>query len=152
MKEFFKTCEDIGLKPDKIKRFVSTRFRTYRMCLEPLLHNWEGLVKFYKELKKPTDRQLRLRTFYVEEEQMSLLKVKFLLAGTRELVLAIDFFEQRTELLHKCRAKMEEVLKKQILKFHDESAVKVADAELNYMSKKTGPQLLRIDLDNPKFL
>ena len=43
---------------------------------------------------------------------------------------------------------MEEVLKKQILKFHDESAVKVADVELNYVSKKTGQQLLEINLDN----
>ena len=118
----------------------------------PVLNNWEGVVKFYKEVKKSTDRQLRLRIFFVEQEEMSLLKVKFLLAATRELVLAIDFFEQRTELLHKSRAKMEEVLQKQILKFHDESAVKVADKELNYVSKKTGPQLLEIDLDNKKTL
>ena len=152
MKEFFMTCKEIGLKPDKILRFVSTRFRTYRMCLEPVVTNWEGLVKFYKEVKKPTDRQLRLKTFFVEQEEMSLLKAKFLLAATRELVLAIDFFEQRTELLHKSRAKMEEVLRTQILKFHDESAVKVADAEFNYVSKKTGNQLLEIDLENKETL
>ena len=75
-----------------------------------MIFNWEGLVKNYKEVKKLTDRQLMLRTFFVEQEQMSLLKVNFLLAATWDLVQAIDFFEQRRELLHKSRAKMEEVL------------------------------------------
>ena len=82
---------------------------------------------------------------------MSLLKVLFLLAATRDLVQAIDFFEQRTELLHKSRAKMEEVLRTQILKFHDDSAVKVADEEGNAL-KKTGVQLLEIDIENKEII
>ena len=154
MKEFIQTCKAIGLHPRKIKKFINTRYRIYRSCLEPVIYNWEGLVKYYKEVKKPTDRQVRLQTFFVEQEQMSLLKVLFLLAATRELVLAIDFFEQRTELMHKSRAKMEEVLRTQILKFHDESAVKVTDEESNSdnVLKKTGVQLLEIDLENKETL
>lgn len=117
-----------------------------------MIFNWEGLVKNYKEVKKLTDRQLRLRTFFVEQEQMSLLKVNFLLAATWDLVQAIDFFEQRRELLHKSRAKMEEILRTQILKFHDETVVRVADEECNNASKKTGEQLLKIDLENPSII
>ena len=151
MKEFIQTCKAIGLDPRKIKRFLNTRYRAFKLCLEPVLHNWQGLVKYYKEVKKPTDRQKRLQIFFVEQEQMSLLKVLFLLAATRDLVQAIDFFEQRTELLHKSRAKMEEVLRTQILKFHDDSAVKVADEEGNAL-KKTGVQLLEIDIENKETL
>ena len=83
---------------------------------------------------------------------MSLLKVNFLLAATWDLVQAIDFFEQRRELLHKSRAKMEEILRTQILKFHDETVVRVADEECNNASKKTGEQLLEIDLENPSII
>ena len=45
---------------------------------------------------------------------------------------------------------MEEVLITQILKFHDESVVKVADEEFNsnLASKKTGVQLLEIYLES----
>ena len=154
MKEFLKTCKAIGLQPKKIKRFVPTRFRAYRLCLDPVIFNWEGLVKYYKEVKKPTDRQVRLRSFFVDQEPMSLLKVTFLLAATRDLMQAIDFFEKRTELLHKSRAKMEEVLRTQILKFHDESAGKVTDREGNsdIVLKKTGVQLLEVDLENEQTL
>jgi hypothetical protein len=103
MKEFKKKCHEIGMKPNKIKKYCSTRFRTYRLCLEPVVANWEGLVKYYSEIRKPTERQQRCKEFFVTQETMSSLKVKFLLATTKDLVIGIDFFEKRTELLHKAR-------------------------------------------------
>ena len=152
MKEFQKVCEEIGLKPKKIKKYCSTRFRTYRLCLEPVEHNWEGLVAYYSKVKKATDRQKRLQQFFVEKEVMSLLQLKFLLSATQELIAGIDFFEKRTELLHSARSKMEDLLRRQILKFHDDPAVKNLDEEENTASKKSGPELLKVDLDDKETL
>lgn len=60
---FEKKCADIGISPMSIKKFCSTRFRGVRTCLKPVLHNWIGIVKYYKQLKKPTPRQVLLRDF-----------------------------------------------------------------------------------------
>ena len=152
MKEFKKVCEDIGLTPKPIKKYCSTRFRTYRLCMEPVEHNWEGLVAYYSKVKKANDRQERLKQFFVEREVMSRLKLKFLLSATKELIDGIDFFEKRTELLHSSRNKMEDILRRQILKFHEDPAVKNLDEEENTSSKKSGPELLKVDLENSETL
>lgn len=60
-KEFEAVGRSIGIDVKPIKRFVSTRFRTLRTCIEPVLDNYLALVTFYKGLKKPTARQQRLQ-------------------------------------------------------------------------------------------
>ena len=119
-KEFEKNCEEIGLSPLPFKKFCSTRFRTLQQCMKPVLINWKGIVKYYRQVKKPTDRQVLLKAFFVAREEMSLLKLKFLNATLKDLVDAIDFFERRTELLRVSRNKLEDLLRAQILKFHDD--------------------------------
>ena len=88
--------------------------------MKPVLINWKGIVKYYRQVKKPTDRQVLLKAFFVAREEMSLLKLKFLNATLKDLVDAIDFFERRTELLRVSRNKLEDLLRAQILKFHDD--------------------------------
>jgi hypothetical protein len=60
-----KECKDvaknIGCEFQPIKRFVSTRFRTLRNCIMPVLKNFPALVTYYKSLKKPSARQKRLQ-------------------------------------------------------------------------------------------
>ena len=41
------------------------RFRTVRICLLPVLHNYTVLVKYYKFLKKPSPRQKCLQVFVI---------------------------------------------------------------------------------------
>lgn len=60
-KECLKVAEEMGHNFSPIKRFVSTRFRTLRYCIEPVLHNFSVLVRYYRGLKKPSPRQMRLQ-------------------------------------------------------------------------------------------
>lgn len=60
-KECKAVAKALGIKFKPIKRFVSTRFRSLRTCIEPVLHNYLALVAYYKGLKKPTPRQKRLQ-------------------------------------------------------------------------------------------
>ena len=56
-KDFEAACKLIGLVPDAYKKFCQTRFRGIRNCLLPVVCNWEGMIKYYSSLKKPTERQ-----------------------------------------------------------------------------------------------
>ena len=66
--------------------------------------------------------------------------MKFVIASARELIEGIDFFEKRAPLLHNAREKMETILRSQILKLHDETAVKeVDDIQEETIRKKVVP-------------
>ena len=139
-KAFETVCGNIGLKPRPLKKFCTTRFRSIRDCIIPVLENWYGIVKYYSQVKKPTDRQKLLKAYFVDREWMSLLKMKFVIASARELIEGIDFFEKRAPLLHNAREKMETILRSQILKLHDETAVKeVDDIQEETIRKKVVP-------------
>ena len=69
------------------------------------------------------------------------------MAGTRQLNEAINYFEQREELLHENRKKMDDLLCSHHLNFLDETAVKKLDEEGN-VTKKVGVELLDIDLED----
>jgi hypothetical protein len=92
--------------------------------------------------------QVKLKRFYVEQEQMSLLKLEFVMAATFHLNESVNYFEQRESIVHESRRKMEEVMRSQLLKFHGDAAVKSVDEEGN-VSKKSGEDLLKVDLDDP---
>ena len=152
-KAFETVCGNIGLKPRPLKKFCTTRFRSIRDCIIPVLENWYGIVKYYSQVKKPTDRQKLLKAYFVDREWMSLLKMKFVIASARELIEGIDFFEKRAPLLHNAREKMETILRSQILKLHDETAVKeVDDIQEETIRKKSGPRLLEVDVDDKRTL
>ena len=52
-----------------------------------------------------------------------LLKLNFIMAATKDLVDAIDYFETRENKIHLMRTKMESVLRTQLLKFLMKSVV-----------------------------
>ena len=115
--------------------------------LETVLHNWHGIIKYYSQLKKPTNRQVLLRDYFVSREMLSYLNMNFIYSATREIDEAIDHFEKRQTLIFDAREKMEKILRSSILKFHKEGAVKELDDENNAV-KKTGAQLLQFDVDS----
>ena len=95
-KAFEIVCQEKGIIPIPFKQFCSTRFRSVRECLKPVLFNWEALVQYYAKLKSSTDRQKLLKIYFVDREFSSLLELRFINASIRELMEAIDFFEMRS--------------------------------------------------------
>ena len=112
-KEFEAVCNSIGLVPEPIKRFVSTRFRNLRYSIKPVLHNYLGIVKYYKSVKKPTPRQKRLIAYFVDRCDLTRIRLKFIFAATEDLSRAIDFFQQKQAHVHSASDKMESILSTQ---------------------------------------
>ena len=152
-KEFEAVCQSIGLKPVPFKRFVSTRFRIIRLCLQPVLESWEGIQRYYNSLKKSTERQNLLKAYLVDREWMAFLKIKFVYGGIRELIEGIDYFEKRDSVAHEIRSKMESLLRSQILKFHNETAVnEVENDMISICKKKIVAELLPVNVDDKETL
>ena len=147
-KDFEKICKSIGLKPSAFKQYGSTRFRSIRQCLIPIIGNWDGIIKYYSTLKKLTERQERLKAYFVEREYSSLMNLHFIVAAIRDLIEGIDYYEMDKVLLHESRRKMEELLRNQVTKFHCETAVKMLHDDGENTVLKPGPMLLEIDLAN----
>ena len=140
-----KIAKEKGRKLKALHQFGSTRFRSYRICIEPILFNWETIVDYYSSLDKPTPRQTKLKEFFVIREFDSLLKLEFIMAATKDLNEAINYFEGRDNKIHLARSKMEEVLRGQLLKFMKPSLVNNID-EMRNIRRKSGPELLEIDV------
>ena len=150
--EYEKIAKEKGRSLKALHKFGSTRFRSYRICIDPILNNWETIVDYYSKVVKPTPRQVKLQKFFVKREYDSKLKLEFIMAATRDLNEAINYFEERTNKIHKARDKMEEVLRCQLLKFLKTRVVNKLD-ELDNVMKKSGPELLKIDVnDDSKYL
>ena len=69
------------------------------------------------------------------------------MASTGELNEAIDYFEQQECHVHEIRAKLEDILRSQLSKFHDKQTIKTIDEEEN-VSKTKGAKLLDVDIKN----
>ena len=37
-----------------LQKFGITRFRSYRICIKPILYNWDTIVDYYTSVKNPT--------------------------------------------------------------------------------------------------
>ena len=84
---------------------------------------------------------------------MTFLKMKCVYGGIRELVAGIDYFEKRDSLAHEIRSKMESLLRSQILKFHNETAViEVENDMMISIRKKTDAELLAVNVDDKETL
>ena len=84
-KEFMRTCKDVcGFEPCPILEFIETRWTSLGTCIEPILYNWIGLVKYYGSLKSPTPRQKNLVKFYSDRCDITRIKLKFVLATVSE--------------------------------------------------------------------
>ena len=151
-KEFEAVCKSIGLEPEPIKRFVSTRFRTLRYCIKPVLHNYLGIVKYYKSVRKPTPRQKRLISYFVDRLDLTRIRLKFIFSATRDLNDAIDFFEEKSAHIHNTSDKLEQILCTQYRKVLDESELSILNDDTDELVKKPKKELVNIDLDKAKKL
>ena len=147
--EFEKKARDKGRKLKAFHTYGSTRFKGYPICIEPILFNWDSLVEYYSQVTHPTDRQLRLIKVFVDAELDTLMKLEFVMASTRDIMEAIEYFEQRDNKIHLARKKMESVLRNQLLKFIKRSEIQNVDEEGN-VTDKTGNDLLIIDVNDEK--
>ena len=150
-KEFEATAKSMGLEPKPIKRFVETRFRTLLICITPILDNYLAIVKYYKTLKKPTERQCRLRAFFVDREDKSRLELKFLLGATEDLTAAIDFFEQQQAHVHNTRVKLEEILVRQLGKIVDDKYLNNLTIS-DELVRKPIKEIVDLDMDEVEVL
>ena len=150
-KEFEILCNSIGHIALPFKKFVNVRFRTIRGCHEPILGNYEAMVKYYSSIKKPKGRQEHLKSFFVDRQDMSKLKLYFVYAASEDLTAAIDFFEQRKVNVHNCSEKLEKILLAQMRKVIDESELMTLDREEKVI-RKSREELINLDVDNSKLL
>ena len=150
-KDYEKMARQNGWKLTALKKFGSTRFRSYHICIQPILYNWNSLIDYYASLNKPTSRQTKLKSFFVDQEFYSLLRLEFVMAATKDFNDAINYFEGRTNKIHTIREKMEEVLRNQLLKFIHPREVNDVDEDENTV-KKCGKALLSIDVYEEKNL
>ena len=125
-REFERVCEEVvGRKPGVIRRFVETRWRSIRHCAGDALRDLDGIYSYLKSVKKPTKRQADLKKYFVEQREMTKLKLLFVVAATREFDEAIDFFEKGEEHAHEVHEKMEDILTSQLLKVMKEREVRI---------------------------
>ena len=68
------------------------------------------MIQYYKQVKKPTERQSKLKAFFVDREIMVKLKLNFIWSASKDLIEGLDFFEKREEEIHRIHEKMEEIL------------------------------------------
>ena len=123
MKEFKSLCKERGHIPKPFKKFISTRFRSLRTCIGPVLDNYDEIVNYYRNVKKtiktPGPRRDRLIAFFVDREEMSQLKLNFINAATLDFTEKIDFFESRSANIHNTVDTLENLLFDQLSKFVD---------------------------------
>ena len=150
-KHFERLAKAKGRKVVALKKFGATRFRSYRISSSPVIRNWSCLVDYYTSVDKPTDRQVKLKIFFVDQEIYSLLRLEFIMAATVQMNDAINFFEGRTNKIHIVREKMEHVLRSQLLQFMKKESVYDYDEEENIV-KKRGEELINIDVHDDNML
>ena len=88
----------------------------------------------------------------MDRQDLTRIKLKFIYAATEELCVAIDFFEQEKVQVHNAREKMEKVLYRQLQKTVKEELINNLDKESNDISRKTGRELLNVDVDENAYL
>ena len=147
-KEFHRiSVEECGKLPVPVAKFVSTRFRSIRHCVYSCLKNFQAIYSFYSQLKKPTPRQKNLQKYFVEQSQMTKLKLLFVQFASKDINEAIDFFEEAENHAHEIHSRMEFLLTRQMKKFLKDSSVQRVDKEGN-MEPFSGIELLEVDTED----
>ena len=141
--------EEVGLKPLKIRKFVPTRWRSIRHCAQDALKQEDAIFAYLKQVKKPTERQKKLQRYFVEQREMTQLKLRFVVSATREFDGAIDYFEANGEHAHEVHGKLHQILSSQLMKVMKEEEVKRVDEEENLILKNP-LDLLSTDLEDSK--
>ena len=83
MHEFERIAKEVvGKTPGKIRKFVETRWRSIRHCAADALKEEDVIYYYLKNVKKPTERQKKLQKYFVEQKEMTRLKLRFVVAAT----------------------------------------------------------------------
>ena len=143
-RQFKDSCKMIGFDPKPFKRFVDTRFRTIRNCIEPILFNYNAIIHYYSNVKKPSSRQKLLIEFFVDRRDMSALKLKFVYSATKDLTLAVDYFESRDINVNDAGDKVESILVNQMRTILEDKVFNNLDGE--EVTKKSRKELVSIDV------
>ena len=53
-----KVPESMVMTAFPFKKLCTTRLRSYRIALKPVLSNWHAIISYYKQAKKRTERQI----------------------------------------------------------------------------------------------
>ena len=141
--------EKVGLKPLKIRKFVPTRWRSIRHCAQDALKQEDAIFEYLSQVKKPTERQKKLQKYFVEQREMTQLKLRFVVSATREFDEAIDYFEANGEHAHEVYSKLHQILSSQLLKVLKDEEVKHLDEEENLVLRDP-VTLLKTDLEERK--
>ena len=129
-----------------LRKYGSTRFRSYRICTDPVLFNWESIFEYYSTVQKPTERQKQLMKFFVDREFLSKMKLEFLMAATKDINDSINYFEESSTKIHLAYEKMEGILRGQMLKYLKPTVVHDVDGCGGKVVKKSGEDLLAVDV------
>ena len=62
-RDYEKLAGEKGRKLKALRKFGGTRFRSFRICIDPILFNWDALVDYYASLEKPTPQQVSLKVY-----------------------------------------------------------------------------------------
>ena len=156
MHEFQESCLARGHNPKPFKKFINVRFRSIRTAIEPVIYNFDELVHFFKVMKKnkkkPTDRDCRLIAYFVDREDLTRLKLKFVFAATASMTEKIDIFEKNQANIHNAANIIENIYVDQLHCIIDDSELSVIDSENDELRKKSRSELLTIDVNAAKVL
>ena len=148
MREFERVSREVvGKQPKKIRKFVPTRWRSIRHCAQDALEMEEVIFTYLKEVKKPTKRQRNLQKYFVEQKEMTRLKLRFVVAATRGFDEAIDYYEEKEEHVHEAHERMQQILVTQLKKVIKEDEIRTVDEEGN-VTTNDPTTLLKIDLED----
>lgn len=139
-------CKDAGFIPKAFKRFVETRFCIMRDCIEPVLHNIAHIRTFLSKLKKPSDREKKLQKYFVDNFEISKLKLMFVFDASAELIEGIKHFESKEAQIHNTGDKLETLLVGQYRKVFHDSVINTLDEDDN-LERKSRRELMNVDLD-----
>ena len=119
--------------------------------MEPVIKNFDYLVKYYKSLSKPTERQKGLRKFFVDNQDISKLKMLFIYDSNAEFDRGVDFFEEKQSHVHNTGEKLEDIVVGQYKKIFDNSEIYTL-MENDELKRKSRKQLIHLDIEAAKKL
>jgi len=91
-----------------------------------------------------------LQAYFVDRQDMTRIKLKFVYANTASLVKAIDFFEMNKVQMHNAKEKMESILYIQLKKIVQSRYLE--DEEEDEVIKKRGVDLLQVEVSEKTVL
>lgn len=79
MKSHLQIQEESGEDQLVMLRHVKTRWLQLQSCVKRILLQWDVIVKLFGEVKKPTDRVIRIRKLLTTETKTQLFFLQYLL-------------------------------------------------------------------------